>query len=396
MLQMKRKERLNNTLVDNLQATGSDYRVWDTVTSNLNVRVTPAGAKTYYLFYRNSDRLARWLKLGKPPAMSVEQARQLARSHQFQIDLQHDPFAEREDRLRDPDMTKLWAAYLDQHALPKKGIRSIEEDKRLWRLHIAPTLGRAKVRSVSVADIRSLHAGMRHKHGAANRMRSLLSKMMNLAIENEWRDSNPCRFVQKYPEKAKQRYLSRDEIVRLLETLESDVDRCAATIIKVLLLTGARKSEIMNMRWCDLSLDGEQPTWTLRAGQQKGERSFQTDTARPLDIAVAKLLSEWRTQLSVVSLEWVFPSERKVGTPRRDIKYAWNRIRSKASLLDVRIHDLRHTYASIAVNAGVPLAIVGKTMGHKTYKTTERYVHLTDESQRKAVCAVSTSVLSGI
>lgn len=389
-----RKIRFNNAAIDGLRATGSDYRVWDTHMPNLNVRVSAKGVKTYYYCYRNSDGRQRWPKIGRANALTVDQARRIARDVQAKVDQGIDPLEEGRKRDEEPTMQTLWDTYLEQHARPKKKASSVKEDERLWRLHLARRFADKKVKKLDIASIRKMHADMRSTPGAANRACALLSKMMSFAVDNEWRADNPCLRVQRYPEKAMERFLTGGETKALWQALAEDDDQCAATIIKVLLLTGARKGEVLKMRWSDLDLASPDPSWTLRAGQQKGERALQSDMVRPLDPVVADLLSEWRRQQAVPSMHWVFPSERKQGAHRTCFKYAWTRIRKTVGIEDVRVHDLRHSFASFAVNSGASLEAIGAALGHKDVRTTKRYAHVSDQSMRGVVSAVSRAIES--
>jgi integrase len=386
----KRPIRLTQTTVAQLPATGNDYRVFDITTPMFNIRVSKQGVKTFYFCFRNQSGRQRWYRIGRADAMTVEAARMEARRLQASVDRGNDPLTDRQATRSEPTMSDLWEAYLQQHALPKKKLSSVEEDKRLWRLHLSPAFSGEKVRSLSLASIRKLHADMGETPGAANRSLALLSKMLSFAVDNEWRDMNPCSRVQKYPDQRKNRYLSEQEFVRLWSVLDSDRDQCASTIIKLLMLTGARRGEVLAMKWSDLDLSGSEPNWTLRSGEQKGERGKRSDFIRPLGREASDLLNQWRQSHIITSLHWVFPSERKTGAYRSEIKFAWNRIRNAAGIKDVRIHDLRHTYASFAINAGVPLEAIGATLGHKDLRTTMRYAHLTDKTMRSTVDAVGS------
>lgn len=380
---MRNKQRLTNTNVAALSPTGADYKVWDSECPGLFVRVTPSGAKSFVYWYRTLDGNQRSITLGKTSMMKIDEARKAARQHRVAVDHGGDPSRERSARLSAPTMADLWAAYLEQHAIPSKKPRSVEEDRRLWRLHIQPRFGRDRVSAISVAQIRDMMAKMKATPGAANRTYALLSKMFNFASENEWRADNPCKPVRKYPEQAVERYLSNAETARLLASLREDENRCAATIIEFLLLTGARKLEVLMMRRCDIEgLNTGQAVWTIPAGAQKGERSKQSAFRRQLSPEAERVLATWLDECPTPSTTWVFPGERNPSKPTPCIKSAWQRIRTRAGLKDVRIHDLRHSFASYAANAGAPLYAIGAALGHKDVRTTQRYAHLTDTSIR--------------
>jgi integrase len=389
----KKKYRFNRTFIEGLKADGTDHRVWDTHTTNLNLRVSANGVKTYYSCYRNSAGTQRWPRIGRASAFTVDEARKIAREFQNMVDQGRDPVEEARVTISAPTMNELWQIYLDQHARPKKKASSALADERLWHVHLSRRFATITVEAVSLSSIRKMHSDMRQTPGAANRALALLSMMMSFAVQNEWRVDNPCKKVLRYPEHKKERYLSDDEVSSLWRALESDSDKCAVAMITILLLTGARRGEVMNMRWQDLELSTAAPSWTLRAGQQKSERAVTRDFVRPLDPTVAAILTEWKQSQRVASVHWVFPSDRKQGSPRTCFKYAWNRIRRVAGIEDVRIHDLRHSYASFAINAGASLEAIGATLGHKDVRTTLRYAHLKDATLREVVSVVSASVM---
>lgn len=389
---MSNKLKLTNTNVRALATTGQDYKVWDTEVSGLHVRVTKAGSKSFAFFYRTADGRQRSTRIGKT-TMTVTEARERARALRVQVDQGEDPSQERKGRLTAPTMADLWDAYLEQHAKPNKKPRSIAEDERLWRMHLSPRFAKEKVANVSVAEVRTMMSKMRDTPGAANRAFALLSMMFTFAIQNEWRETNPCRAVKKYPENQIERYLSAEETERLLASCDADENATAARIVEFLVLTGARKSEVFSMEWRHLQgLSTETPTWLIPGGQQKGERHTRKAFARQLSPQAADLLRRWKGECPTPSVRYVFPSPRKPDQPVPCIKGAWDRIRQRANLKDVRIHDLRHSFASFAVNNGAPLYAVGGALGHKDVKTTQRYAHLTDETVRGVASGVGALV----
>lgn len=389
----KNKMRLTNQIVERLATTGKDYKVWDEGYPGLYVRVSPAGAKSYGYWYRNADRRGRSIVLGKTSNTKIDQARKAAVDIHKQVNDGDDPSAIRQGHLKAPNIAQLWETYLEQHARPKKKPRSVEEDERLWRLHLKSRFARMKVASIGVADVRKMHADMRGTPGAANRATALLSKMMSFAVENDWRNDNPCKRVERYPEHAVERFLTPAEAKRILTALDEESDQCAATIIRFLLLTGSRKSQAMSLRWDALSdLEGSQPTWTIRAGTQKSERGARKDLRMQLSREAASLLVRWRRACPTPSLVWVFPSERDPKISRQCIKDFWMQFRAKMGVPDLRIHDLRHSFASFAVNAGVPIASIQKALCHKDIRTTLRYAHLSDETVRSVGDTVSEAI----
>lgn len=385
------KTKLTNSIVRRFEGDGTDRKIWDTEASGLHLRITPAGSKSYAFAYRNLYGDQRTIRIGRAEAMTVSQARLEARSLRVSVDQGRDPSRERSERRNAPTLACLFDVYMEQHAIPKKKPRSVEEDQRLWRLHLQPYFASIKVKCISIQEIRKRHSEMSSKPGAANRMLALLSKMLSVAIENDWRQDNPCLKIHRYPERRIERFLSTEEIGLLKKSLDVDEDRCAAIAIEFLLMTGVRLNEALNAKWVDLSNIGlDNATFTLRGGGQKGERGYRSDVILPIMPAASWMLLNWRK--STEESEWVFPSERKLGGRRQCIKKAWRRIRSRALLDDVRLHDLRHTFASVAINAGVPLAAIGGALNHRDARTTQRYAHLNAETVRGVGIAVQKAL----
>jgi integrase len=209
----------------------------------------------------------------------------------------------------------------------------------------------------------------------ANRAVAVLSKMFNFAIKLKWRTDNPAKGIERNQEVKRDRYLSTDELARLSEALTKCVDRQAANIIRLLLLTGARRGEVLGMRWAHLDLTNG--VWT-----KPGATTKQATLHRvPLSEPVRQLLCELR-QNAADEAEFVFPG--RPGRARADIENTWSALCKAAEIIGARVHDLRHTYASILVSSGHSLPIIGRLLGHTQPATTARYSHLADDPLRLA------------
>jgi integrase len=202
---------------------------------------------------------------------------------------------------------------------------------------------------------------------------ALLSCMFALAIKWHMRTDNPCKGVERNPEHQRRRYLSADELARLATVLSAS-DRQSADIVRLLLLTGARRGEVLQARWQDVDLTTG--TWSKPAHTTKQG----TAHAVPLNEAARRLLQDIRERQA--ESEWVFPATN--GSHRRDINNAWLRICRDAHIDGARIHDLRHTFASVLASAGLSLPIIGQLLGHTIPSTTARYAHLFDDPLRAA------------
>jgi integrase len=234
-----------------------------------------------------------------------------------------------------------------------------------------------KVAEVTFSDVDDLHRKIT-KRGAtyhANRVLALLSKMFNLSIRWGWRTDNPAKGIERNQEQKRNRYLSADELVRLTVALAEHHDQQAANIIRLLLLTGARRGEVQAARW-------EQ--FDLKAGirVKPGSTTKQkTEHRVPLSAPARQLLRELWENASL-DAEYVFPG-RSDGH-RIEIKADWAALCKAAGITGARIHDLRHTYASLLASAGLSLPIIGALLGHTQPATTARYAHLLDDPLKQA------------
>jgi integrase len=307
------------------------------------------------------------------------------------VDIQNggDPSQERRAEREVVTMQHLFEDYLTKHARVRKKARSVQGDEILWRLHLGPVLKDLRVERVSLKDLHGFMAQMADSKGAANRSLALLSKMMSLAVDWGLRPDNPCRRVERYPENRKERYLTREEVERLRAALEVEEDRVGAAALMILLLTGARRGEVLKATWNQFELTGPAPLWIVPKEHLKGATKVRTELRRALSDEAARILLDLRATSPVTSIEWVFPSNRTPSKCRPDLNNVWDRVRSRAKIMDVRIHDLRHSFASAAINSGASLHVIGKALGHSDIRTTERYAHVQDSSIRDVAESVS-------
>lgn len=213
----------------------------------------------------------------------------------------------------------------------------------------------------------------------ANRCHSYIRHILNLALAEELVASNVAKSVPRHQEHARQRYLSASELKRLSAVLEARKSSPAATAIKLLLLTGARRSEVLGMRWSEI--DFESGTWTKPPSRTKQRRSHRV----PLTRTAIEVLNALR---NAPQGEFVFPSTGGSGH-LTDVKKQWAVICAEADIQGCRIHDLRHSFASVLASKGVGLTIIGALLGHSQTSTTSRYAHLYDEPLRDAADLVS-------
>jgi len=210
--------------------------------------------------------------------------------------------------------------------------------------------------------------------------------MFSEAIKLKWRPDNPCKGVKKNAETKRKRYLTPDELDRLNRALNDYGDKQAATIVRLLLLTGARRGEVLGMRWSQLDLENGKWTKPASTTKQKAEHSVRLSNHARLVLADLRRAADKIGQES----DYVFTSNRT--EHRRDVRKAWRKLCRMANLRDIRIHDIRHSFASFLVSAGESLETIGGLLGHATPITTARYSHLTDEAQVRAANKVGAIV----
>ena len=368
--------KLTKRLIEATPPQEKDLILWDSETTGFCCKVTPAGKRIYMLYYRSADRRQRKPKIGDHGVMSCEQARDVAQRWLLEVAQGRDPSVEKQHIKQIPLMRELADQYMREHA-PRKKASSAKEDGRLWAQHILPRLGTVKVSAVTRTDIARIH---QHFHGQpvmGNRILSLLSKALNLAELWGYREnhSNPCLHVKKYGETKRDRFLSPEEVVRLMASLEEEAKTCqniwTIYAIRLLLLTGCRLNEILTLTWAEVDL----PNQCLRLKDSKtGKKLVYLSSAA---VSTFESLPQTPGNVHVICGD-------KEGAHLVNLQKPWRRIRERAGLSDVRLHDLRHTFASIAASRGLSLPMIGALLGHKQTQTTARYAHLLGQPLREA------------
>ena len=391
--------RVNKENVEAVEKGDRDVYLWDDKLPGFGAKVTPAGARIYVLKYR-ARRAQRWLVIGRHGDITADKARARAMKLRGVIADGGDPAQARDDRSAEPTIDDLADRYLSEYAEAHKKPSSAAEDRRNLKLHVRPELGSLKAGEITRQDVLKLHHKMRDTPGAANRVVALLSKMMVLA--EEWgirpEGSNPCRRVKKFEENARERFLSTEEFKKLgdaLNAAERDGEHPSGTaIIRLLLLTGCRLSEILTLQWSYVDFE--------RSVARLPDSKTGAKVVR-LGAPALKLLAD----LPRTESPFVFPRARganisadrtrKVGQGHFvGIQRIWQRVRKAAGLEDVRIHDLRHAFASLSVMGGVSLHVTGALLGHRQAVTTQRYAHLADDPLQAAAERVSSAVAAAL
>jgi integrase len=386
---------------------------YDADLPGFGIRITARDVRSFVLNYVVHGRERR-VTIGRFPTWSATAAREEAKELRRKIDAKIDPLDEQaaqaraaEAARRAPTMQHLFERYASEH-LPRKAARSAADDRSIWQQLILPRLGSLKVDAVKPSDIDALHAEVSLTRPVrANRMVEVVRKAFNLAIRWGWRPDNPATGVHRNREEKRTRYLSDTEILALSRALAAHPERASANAIRLLMLTGARRSEVLGARWNMFDLDGG--VWTKPSAHTKQRREHRV----PLSAAAIELLNELRRDATT---PYVFPGAN--GKPLVDIKRTWLAVCREAGIAErvpkkmrngevvcgkdgaavlawqptARIHDLRHTYASILASEGLSLPIIGALLGHTQPQTTSRYAHLLDDPLRAATERVGTLI----
>ena len=378
--------KLTQRLVESLRPDENrDYIVFDEMVPGFGVRVFRSGHKSYLVQYRSQKRTRRYT-LGNCNVLAPLQARKRAQSLLADVRNGKDPAQERLEGLAAPTVADLAERFLRDHCSKKK---TGAEDRRNLEKDILPVLGRHLVNAVTCGDMDKLHAAIGERAKiTANRVLAAASTMFGCA-ERWWmrpEGTNPCRHVKYFRENRRERYLSEVELARLgsaIRAVETE-GRTGAGVIAalwLLILTGARKGEIFNLRWDEIDLR----TGVLRLRESKtGAKVIR------LGAAAVEILTRIEQKHPV----WVFPGAS--GAKPVDPQSAWQRIRVRAGLEDVRLHDLRHTYASAGVNGGASLPVIGALLGHTRSETTRRYAHLSDDPIREASERIDSKIAAAL
>ena len=372
--------KITKRTVDALSVEGVDAVYWDHALQGFGVRAYASGRKVYVVQTRGPGG-SRRVTLGRHGELSADQARKQAAAVIDRIKRGEEPVP-----APDPTVADLAERYLRVHVSVHCNTGSARNYRSALGNHILPTLGGMTLGAVERGDVVALHHRLRGVPHAANRAVNILSKMFSLA--EAWElvppGRNPCRSVRLYKVISRERFLTPDEYQRLgrvLRDAEKDGSVCpqAVAALRLLILTGCRRQEIVTLRWDDV--DGTVQELRLRDAKT-GPRMV------PLTPALTKVLADIPR---VAGNPWVIVGS-KPGTHLPGLQDYWERIRTRAELDDVRIHDLRHSYASHALALGESLTMIGRLLGHSKVSTTARYAHLIRDSEKVAAARVGDSI----
>ncbi|WP_181183290.1 site-specific integrase [Mesorhizobium sp. B3-1-7] len=361
---------------------------WDGEVPGFGVRVTSSGSRSFIFNYRvRGTGKERRYTIGSTSDWKVGVARQEAKRLRKVVDLGGDPLGELEEQRKQAEDERKRARTVEQlcdeferEHLPALRPATRKFYKLAIKNHLKPSLGKMRVEDVQRSDIEKVFRkltdlGQRHQ---ANQCVVLMGVLFRYAIEWGWRTGlNPAQGIARHTLEGKERYLSPAETKKLSAALDGLEDKQAAAIFKVLLLTGSRVGEACKMRW--EQLDFHRGIWSKPASTTKQKKTHHL----PLTAPVLAILQGIREKQDPVS-EWVFPGRSKEGF-RNDLRAAWSAAKKAAGITGLRVHDLRHSFASTLAGSGFSLPMIGAALGHSRVETTQRYAHLADDPLRMAM-----------
>jgi len=380
---------------------GKKFFLFDDDCLGFALSVSPAGSKRFVLDYYVAGRQRR-VTIGAWPAWTVVAARDEAQLLKREVDRGIDPLARRQEAREAPTVAVLVEDFIKHH-LPKLAARNASDQESMLRKHVLPEWSGRKVADITPRDVEALldkvAAGRARPSKEktsrprrltlapaqptpvrANRCGEMLRKMFALAIEWKMRADNPASGFRRRLEVARETFLSMDQIERLADVLAVAEDQRAAGIIRLCMLTGCRLGEARCARFDQFNLP--LGIWTKQAAQTKQRRVHRL----PISADTAALV-RLRQEAVPDGCPWLFPGDVE-GQPVVDIRRFWRHLQAEVGMESVRVHDLRHTFASLLVSGGASLEIIGKLLGHTQAKTTQRYAHLMDSPLRAGVDAV--------
>lgn len=405
---MVNRLRLNEKSVREAEPTkGRDYQIFDTDVRGFAVCIYRSGGRAFTIDYRHAGRQRR-MTIGRWPEWSTTAARERAKDLRREIDAGADPLGQKETGRDAPRFKDLIDRYSEVH-LPHLAALNASDQRSMLAKMVAPDWGNKLVTEITPYDVEKLlnkvAAGRarpskakpnnraRKLQGAkptpvrANRTGEVLRKMFTYAQSWGWREDNPASAFRRRIENPRERFLNHEEIRKLAEALEAAADRRAADIIRLCMLTGARVGEVRQARFEHFNL--EHLSWSKPASMTKQRKIHRL----PISDEAAAIVRQ-RLLLVPRGCTLLFPGDIP-GQPVKEIRCFWRSIQKTVGIADVRIHDLRHTFASLLVSGGASLEMIGKLLGHSQTQTTQRYAHLMDSPLRAGVDAVASAFRPG-
>jgi integrase len=377
--------KLTKRTIDAIEPQATEFFLWDEGIPGFGLRVMPSGRKSFVVQFR-AGRRARRMSLGPSTVLTCDQARTRAITIIAAVKNGEDPAADRAAKRNAATVSDLADRFDKEHIAVRLKASTAKEYRSNLKRFILPALGRLAVPEITRADVAKFHHDLRHIPYQANRCLEVVSKMFVLAEMWGLRPdgSNPRKHIRKYPEEKRERFLSAAELRRIGEVLremESERIELTSAILaaRLLILTGCRLGEIMTLKWDYVDFD------------ERALRLPDSKTGKKVVHVGAPAVEYLHGAPRIDGNPWVITGTQP-GKPLSDLQPFWQRVRARAGVKDVRIHDLRHTFASTAVASGQGLPMIGKLLGHTQVQTTARYAHLAADPVRSAANSVATSL----
>jgi integrase len=358
---------------------GRESWLWDSELKGFGLRLHPNGAKTYVLEYRPGPggraTQKRRFTIGRHGSpWTPDTARAEARRLSAAVEAGADPMTEKSADRAAPTVSALAERFLTEHAFAKRKPATAAQYRRLFEKYILPEIGRMKMADVARRDIMRLHTSMSALPYQANRTLAVVSAFFTFSERIGARPdgANPARHVERFREEPRERMLSADELARLGDALdETKESPFVVALIKLLVFTGARLGEILTLEWNQVDFERRE---ARLADSKTGRKTIH------LSLAALEILTNLPR---LADNPHVIPGD-KPGGHFIGVQRPWQRIRAAAGLEGLRIHDLRHAFASVAASSGMALPIIGKLLGHTQAATTQRYAHLAADPVKAA------------
>jgi integrase len=403
------KKRLSKRVVDSLRAKPSEFTVWDDALTGFGVRVRPSGIKTYVVVYRaGAGRKApvRKITLGTVGKLTPDTARTLAQKALGSVAHGKDPARDRAHARERLTVKELVDTFLADHAESKLKPTTEKRYRHLLRQWVVPEVGSEKADALTRAAVANVHSRMKRKAVSANRMLGAVGSMYGFAQRRGLvpEGYNPATRIERYSERRRERFLTTDELGRIGAALREaetsgipwDVDEAqpnakhipkqkrrtvfgefATAAVRLLLFTGCRLREILDLKWKYVDIERG---LLLLPDTKTGQRTVILNSPALLVLASLPRMGTY-----------VVPGDNPE-RPRHDLKNVWSAVCGRTDLTGVRLHDLRHTYASFGAGSGLGLPIIGKLLGHAQSVTTERYAHLGNDPLRRASESIAGTI----
>ena len=381
--------KLSKRTVDALSADGKPGVYWDRDLRGFGVRLYPTGRKTYVVQCRGPEG-SRRVTLGRHGKISAEQARKAAAAIIDRVKAGKAPMPEAAEPAPEPTVADLAERFTRTHVAVECSASTMVSYRQRLDNHILPALSTMPVGSVEREHIARLHHALRDKQCTANTVLWTLSKMFSLAEVWGLRPTgrNPCRHVRRYKSNYRERFLSREEYRRIGRVLDEAQAQGSAwppavAAIRMLALTGCRSQEIATLRWDDVD-------------RSAGKLRLRDSKTGPRMVSLTPTVLEVLDGVErIEGNPWVFVGA-KPGCHVSQLSNHWRPLRTRADLPDVRLHDLRHSYASRGLALGESLSMIGKLLGHRNLETTARYAHLARDTEKVSAARVASSIEANI